>query len=473
MVLPKQEFILKNGAHFTNKSDGVLQVSYAGLQSIRISDNSTLFTETCSYAVLNEEMWVQSGTVENHGFIINNAPTITIDDTFNNYNLFYSPYDVLDCGMYGGTCLDMFVHHGAYVSDNDGDGTTFCFGDDDDLDVLTKVTFQVDMAEEVVQPEGVHFAGEMQWWDPSITLMKNTTGSIYEVTIPLPATSEWQYKFVNGDTWAISEQPPTDCGIYNGFGGYNRIITVPNQHTILPAVCYGSCSPCASAPVLTAHIRVLLEGPYDIGMSTMNTDLRDSDLLPINQPFARPPWNYLGSESVPTLGDIPIWTTDWVLIELRDGQDINTIVAQRAAFLLNEGILLDVDGTPGVNFYGVPAGSYSIIVRSRNHLANMSVIPIYLPNDIVDPFDFTIPDHVSGGAAQLAPTLDGYFAQIAGDFNSDGVITILDFNFYQTQSSLLNQYLDGDANMDKAVTVADFNLYQPNASVIGVQEVRY
>lgn len=61
----------------------------------------------------------------------------------------------------------------------------------------------------------------------------------------------------------------------------------------------------------------------------------------------------------------------------------------------------------------------------------------------------------------------------SGDFNSDGVVTVTDFNNYTIQASLINQYLDGDGNLDGNVTVTDFNFYTPHAGVIGVEVVRY
>ena len=70
-------------------------------------------------------------------------------------------------------------------------------------------------------------------------------------------------------------------------------------------------------------------------------------------------------------------------------------------------------------------------------------------------------------------SLPDVFALYAGDFDSDGVVTVVDFNLYQSQSALLNVYVDGDANLDKNVTVFDFNLFQPNSSKIGITEIRY
>ncbi|MFN3952415.1 MAG: T9SS type A sorting domain-containing protein, partial [Thermaurantimonas sp.] len=52
-------------------------------------------------------------------------------------------------------------------------------------------------------------------------------------------------KFINGNAWGQDETVPTACG----FGSpANRLVVVPQTDTILPAVCFGSCSPCPAPP---------------------------------------------------------------------------------------------------------------------------------------------------------------------------------------------------------------------------------
>jgi len=47
------------------------------------------------------------------------------------------------------------------------------------------VTFQVDMSNETVSPNGVHLAGSFQGWDPAATPMTDMGGNIYEVNLTL------------------------------------------------------------------------------------------------------------------------------------------------------------------------------------------------------------------------------------------------------------------------------------------------
>ena len=222
---------------------------------------------------------------------------------------------------------------------------------------------------------------------------------------------------------------------------------------------------------------VLLQAAYKPATGLMNTHLRSANLLPITQPFDRPPWNYGGLESVSDTADFPLGMVDWILVEVREASDNSIIIEQLAALLMNDGRIIDVQyaNNPTENtcrFKQLMANTdYYISLKTRNHLAVLSANPIQLPNPT--PLDFSDPLQVSDGGSQLADMGNGQFALLAGDFNSDGVISVTDFNLYTTQTALINQYADADANLDKNVTVADFNWYLPNTSAIGVTQIRY
>ncbi|MEZ4884785.1 MAG: hypothetical protein R3E32_08680 [Chitinophagales bacterium] len=222
-----------------------------------------------------------------------------------------------------------------------------------------------------------------------------------------------------------------------------------------------------NAPV-KARLKVFLEGAYS-SSNQMNNHLKAANLIPFDQPYNRAPWNYNGTECIT---EMPVNAVDWVLVELRDANNSETIVERKAAILLSNGNIVD-EGNDGVLFQNATENnSYYTIVRHRNHLAIMSSVPIPFPNS--NHYHFTAdPSYVMGGAAQLTQLENGSYAAIAGDFNADGVISVFDFNYYSEQKSMLNAYVDGDCNLDRAVGVQDYNLYQGHPSVIGVEEVRY
>lgn len=201
----------------------------------------------------------------------------------------------------------------------------------------------------------------------------------------------------------------------------------------------------------------------------MTTTLRTTNLLPTAQPYNRPPWNYYGTE---TVSAFPTNTTDWVLLELRPAATPGTITEQRAALILNNGNIVDTDGSAGVKFYNLgQGGNYFVVLRHRNHLAVASATAVSLPNATA--YNFKTSANVSGGAAQMVALSGGNFGLIPADFDSNGVVTVADFNYFIPQSGGISVYSDADANMDGAVTVTDYNLFSQNAGKIGITLIRY
>ena len=81
----------------------------------------------------------------------------------------------------------------------------------------SEVTFQVDMSNQTVSPSGVHIAGSFADansdgtidnpypnWDPSVLALTNTGNGIWSITLDLAAGS-YEYKFINGNVWDITE----------------------------------------------------------------------------------------------------------------------------------------------------------------------------------------------------------------------------------------------------------------------------
>ncbi|QQS31339.1 MAG: hypothetical protein IPM47_10655 [Sphingobacteriales bacterium] len=215
-----------------------------------------------------------------------------------------------------------------------------------------------------------------------------------------------------------------------------------------------------------------LQGPYNNGTGNMVVPAGFFNLIPLNQPYNRPPWNYSGTESIASK---PASMIDWVLLEVYDITGTN-LIETKAALLLNNGSIVDPayatnQTITGVYFNNIITNnSYRLVVRHRNHLAIMSNTAVSLPN--TTPYQFTNPSNVLGGNGQLANVGGGNHAMLAGDFNSDGVFSLSDYNGYAATGAT-NQYLDGDFNLDGSITVGDFNLYRPNSSIIGMENIRY
>jgi gliding motility-associated-like protein len=116
------------------------------------------------------------------------------------------------------------------------------------------ITFTVDMTGQTITPEGLHIAGQFaldnaisitQNWQPGAagSQLTLTSGSIYTIHVTFPSTSagkQLEFEFVRSNIWFgsedYSEGNPGDlnayidnsCGVPDGSGGYNRIITIPS-----------------------------------------------------------------------------------------------------------------------------------------------------------------------------------------------------------------------------------------------------
>lgn len=227
---------------------------------------------------------------------------------------------------------------------------------------------------------------------------------------------------------------------------------------------------CVVGELVKASVR--LQGCSNPSTGQMQVGTTFFNLIPLTQPYNRVPWNYAGTETITTK---PANMIDWVLLQVYNAAG-TSLIETKAALLLNNGNIVDIayatnNTIEGVYFTNITAnGNYRLVVRHRNHLAAMSSTDIVLPNNTS--FSFSAPANVLGGVAQLATLSGGANALFAGDFNSDGVFSLQDFNGYFTAPPL-NQYTDGDFNLSGSVTTADFNFYQPNSGVIGVSPIRY
>ena len=126
-------------------------------------------------------------------------------------------------------------------------------------------------------------------------------------------------------------------------------------------------------------LKTFLQGAYD-GALSRHKDVTTAwrDILraqAINQPFNTVAYGnlgYNGTESVsPSIFTSTVATTDivdWVLLELRSAPPPAAPIATRAAFILENGSIVDLDGVSSVTFRGIANGNYYITVRHRNHL---------------------------------------------------------------------------------------------------------
>lgn len=97
-----------------------------------------------------------------------------------------------------------------------------------------------------------------------------------------------------------------------------------------------------------------------------------------NQPYNTPVFgNYAGTEAVPpgffTATADTTDIIDWVLLEVKNSSGF--IISRRAAFIREDGLIVDIDKVSPVSMSGQRSGNFYIAVRHRNHLSIRSGVP--------------------------------------------------------------------------------------------------
>jgi hypothetical protein len=237
---------------------------------------------------------------------------------------------------------------------------------------------------------------------------------------------------------------------------------------------------------LQAGLTAFLQGPYDPGTDLMNKDLTtlplhtgagsNTSYFPNNQPYSGAPWNYTGTESVTVL---PANTVDWVLVELRHGTAASNatsakILGSRAAFLLNNGSIVDLDGS-SLKFRNILPFSDNlyVVIWHRNHMAIMANNTVTRDGNQVYSYNY------STGSAQVSRGISGYvqintspvrWGMVAGDANSDNMVLGNDYtDFWVPTFNTVNKYMPADFNLDTFVLGNDYtNFWVPNFNKVNI-----
>ncbi|RYY45312.1 MAG: hypothetical protein EOO06_16705 [Chitinophagaceae bacterium] len=224
----------------------------------------------------------------------------------------------------------------------------------------------------------------------------------------------------------------------------------------------------------TVNATAYLRGAWINGTGLLRNVLNTSGLLPLSQPYTGSPYTYLGTESVGSIPNANV--VDWVLIELRkpvsglpEDANSSSIIGRKAAFLLTNGTITELDGVTPVLVPITKQGAANyIVVRHRNHLAVMSTAKA---SNAVGTFanDFSVQSNIyANPSANSAPaTLLGAtgigstkYGLWVGDSNVSGDLTGADVTqinvaVFQGQTGI---YSTRDSNMDGNATGADASL---------------
>ena len=214
-------------------------------------------------------------------------------------------------------------------------------------------------------------------------------------------------------------------------------------------------------------LTVFLEGPFNA--TNMENNLYSNGFLPGNHPYNVLPWNYFGSESVDSIPNSNV--IDWVLIELRDAPDVisatgETTVAKQAAFLLNDGHVVALDGSSYLRINANIEQQLFVVIWHRNHLGIISANPLTQSGGIYT-YDFSTDSGQAFGSTAQKEIAADIWGMVSGDGNADGIVDDLDKVPTWVIEAELQGYHRSDYNMDSQVSNEDKdNFWLPNLSKV-------
>lgn len=237
--------------------------------------------------------------------------------------------------------------------------------------------------------------------------------------------------------------------------------------------------------------KTFLQGAYNSGTGLMSDLLRNgsgaytpgtvpaSNVVPTTDPYRSAPYNttftHVSNAVAETVtaqafqdknvADSNV--VDWVFCELRNPG--STVVQTRAALVLSNGAIVDIDGVSPLYFKNVDAGSYTIAVRHRNHLGISSnpANPVALSLTAAN-YDFTTSATLNGTPGVAYTVINAKNVMWGGNANSNTVTNYSGLNndrIYVLNTllggnpiaTITNTYSAGDVSMNRTVSYSGLN----------------
>lgn len=203
-------------------------------------------------------------------------------------------------------------------------------------------------------------------------------------------------------------------------------------------------------------LKVYLQGPYLLGTGgTMRHALFDLNYIPLTSPYDPT----LTLTALPAVA--PRYIVDWIYVQLR-ASATGPFEQPQSCFLLNDGTVVDINGSPDLAFEYTGGIEYYTVVRHRNHLAVMSAVPATFSSDPlhVTIADLTVLDSVYGGNQYGVDIVEpSVLALCAGDADQDLGVLPRDNNEYWRMQTGLFGYKSADFDLDGWVLPNDRNDY--------------
>jgi hypothetical protein len=230
-------------------------------------------------------------------------------------------------------------------------------------------------------------------------------------------------------------------------------------------------------PRYTFNVTANLRGSWN-GSTAMNTTLNTAGQIPLAHPYNVTPFNYTGTEAVAAIPNANV--VDWVLVEHRkpitglpaDALS-STITGRKAAFLLNNGTVVELDGVTPVAFDIAKQGAAFITVRHRNHLGVLSnSIASNATGTFTNDYTVLANSYKAPGAASdpmvLLAGVGGKYGFWAGDANKNGIVNSTDLTAIRAAiAALATGYLFTDVNLSNSINATDLTITRATISALG------
>ncbi len=217
------------------------------------------------------------------------------------------------------------------------------------------------------------------------------------------------------------------------------------------------CTPTGS----TVSVKALLGGALNWSTGIMRDDLRTASLIPQYEPYSAMAWSLensgvaVNSGLLATTGNTAI--VDWVLVELRNNDQVYSVAARKACLIRRDGTIVQPDGNSVITFTTSPTVGKLVVVRHRNHTGAMTAAAITANGQSIDMSSpatalyGTEPAQTDGvrNALWLGNTTADIYVKYTGTLNDrDPILTRLGGS---TPTSTVAGYYLEDVNMDGLV----------------------
>lgn len=322
--------------------------------------------------------------------------------------------------------------------------------------------FDIAFADPSILPSG--FGWNFSEEDPSAfeydfeSIALHELGHAHGLAHVIDESSVMHYSITNGETKRSLSQHELEGAAHK----MEYSVSESCVSSVNEMIAFNGCD-LESPPENYTKIKVFLEGYFNDISGTMSTELASKNLLSLTQPFNTTPFNYIGTESVTSFPDDVV---DWILVELRDPNNMDLIITQKAFLLRKDGMLIGLDGSEELYFTATSAENYYLALYHTNHLAILSSTP-HPVQQMSTVYDFTNTATATMGSAQTKDK-GGHYVMNSGDLDGNGIINNEDYNLWKTSGATINTYSSADADGNGIINSLDYNFWKVNRSKIGL-----